>query len=55
VDFSFSYDINSHINVCFGAPNLNHRTFSTHGWLEEPFLGVVDFGRRFTLSARAKW
>jgi hypothetical protein len=41
MDFSSSYDINSH--------------FSTHGRLKEQILAVVDFGRRLTLGVHAKW
>jgi hypothetical protein len=55
VDFSSSYDINSHCNVCFEAFNFNDETFNTHGRLEEQVLDVVDFGRRFTLGVHAKW
>jgi hypothetical protein len=54
-DFSRSYDINSHRTVRFGAPNLNDRTFRTHGSLGDPVLDVVDFGRRPTLGVGAKW
>jgi iron complex outermembrane receptor protein len=54
VDFSSSYDINSHFNVCFEALNLNSGTFSTHGRFKEQVLDGVDFGRRFTLGVHAK-
>jgi hypothetical protein len=54
-DFSSSYDINSHRTLCLGAPNLNVRTFGTHGSLGDRVLDVVDFGRRPTLGAGAKW
>jgi hypothetical protein len=54
-DFSLSYDINSHRTVCLGEPNLNDRTFSTHGSLGDRVLDVVDFGRRPTLGVGAKW
>jgi len=53
-DLSSSYDSNSHRTVCFGAPNLNDRTFSTHGSFGDRVLGIVDFGRRLTLGADAK-
>jgi iron complex outermembrane recepter protein len=55
VDFSSSYDSNSHCNVYFEAINLNDETFNTHGRFKEQVLDVVDFGRRFTLGVYAKW
>jgi len=54
VDFSSSYDINSHSNVCIEAIALNDEMFNTHGRFEEQVLDVVDFGRRFTLGVHAK-
>jgi len=41
VDFSSSYDINSHL--------------STRGRFKEQILDLVDFRRRFTLGVHAKW
>jgi hypothetical protein len=41
VDFSSSYDINSHL--------------STHGRFKEQVLDLVAFGRRFTPGVHAKW
>lgn len=55
VDFSSSYDINSHSNVCFEAIGLNDEMFNTHGRFKEQVLDVVDFGRRFTLGVDPKW
>ncbi len=55
VDFSTSYDINSHFNVYFEALNLNDSTFSTHGRFKEQLLDAVDFGRTFTLGVHAKF
>jgi hypothetical protein len=55
VDFSSSYDINSHFNVCFEALSLNDGTFNTHGRFKEQVLDVVEFGRRFALGVNAKW
>jgi len=45
VDFSSSYDINSHFNVYFEALNLKNETFGTQGRFKERALDVVDFGR----------
>lgn len=55
VDFSSSYDINSHCNVCFEAFNLDDEMFNTHGKFKEQVLDVVDFGGRSTLGVDAKW
>jgi iron complex outermembrane recepter protein len=55
VDFSSSYDSNSHCNVYFEAINLTDETFNTHGRFKEQVLDVVDFGRRSTLGVHAKW
>ena len=41
MDFSSSYDSNSH--------------FNTHGKLGEQVPDVVDFGRRSTLGVHSKW
>ena len=54
MDFSSSYDSNSHCNVCFEAISLNDGTFNTHGRREEQVLDVVEFGRRFALGVYAK-
>ena len=42
-------------NVYFEALCLNDEMFNTHGRFKEQVLDVVDFGRRSTLGADAKW
>ncbi len=54
VDFSTSYDFNSHLSVYFEGLNLTDETYSTHGRFKEQILDVVDTGRMFTLGVRAK-
>jgi iron complex outermembrane receptor protein len=54
VDFSTSYDINSHLSVFFEGLNLNDGVYSTHGRFSNQVLDVVEYGRSFTMGVRAK-
>jgi iron complex outermembrane recepter protein len=54
VDFSTSYDINSHLAVFFEALNLTDSEYHTTGRFDNQLLNVVDYGRSFTLQVRAK-
>jgi TonB-dependent receptor len=54
VDFSASYDIDRHFSVFFEALNLNDAEFHTYGRFSNQLLNVVDYGRTFTIGARAK-
>jgi TonB-dependent receptor len=54
VDFSTSYDINSHLSVFFEGLNLNNSIYSTHGRFSNQILDVVEYGPSLTLGVRAK-
>jgi iron complex outermembrane receptor protein len=54
VDFSTSYDINSHVSVFFEGLNLNNALYSTHGRFDNQMLDVVEYGPSLTLGVRAK-
>lgn len=54
VDFSMSYDIDSHVSVFFEALNLNDAEYVTHGRFDNQLLDVIDYGRSFTMGVRAK-
>ena len=54
VDFSTSYDVNSHVSVFFDALNLNNAVYSTHGRFDNQQLDVVEYGPSLTLGVRAK-
>lgn len=54
VDFSTSYDINSHVSVFFEGLNLNNAVYSTHGRFSNQQLDVVEYGPSLTLGVRAK-
>ncbi|HEX8756199.1 MAG TPA: hypothetical protein VF745_07665, partial [Steroidobacteraceae bacterium] len=54
VDFSTSYDINSHVSIFFDGLNLNNAVYSTHGRFNNQMLDVVEYGPTLTLGVRAK-
>ncbi|HEV2440884.1 MAG TPA: TonB-dependent receptor, partial [Steroidobacteraceae bacterium] len=54
VDFSTSYDINSHVSVFFEGLNLNNSIYRTHGRFDNQQLDVVEYGPSLTLGVRAK-
>jgi iron complex outermembrane receptor protein len=54
LDFSSSYEVNSHINVFFEALNLTDQVYKTVGRFDNQVLNVVDYGRSFTIGVRAK-
>jgi iron complex outermembrane recepter protein len=54
LDFSSTYDINSHISVFFEALNLTDNVYHTRGRYDNQTLNVVDYGRSFTFGVRAK-
>jgi TonB-dependent receptor len=54
VDFSSSYEIDSHLSVFFEALNLNDAEYHTRGRFDNQLLNVVDYGRTFTIGVRAK-
>ena len=54
VDFSTSYDINSHVSVFFEGLNLNNAIYRTHGRFDNQQLDVVEYGPSLTLGVRAK-
>jgi iron complex outermembrane recepter protein len=54
VDFSSSYDIDSHVSVFFEALNLTNALYSTHGRFDNQMLDVVEYGQTLTLGVRAK-
>jgi iron complex outermembrane recepter protein len=54
VDFSTSYDINSHVSVFFEGLNLNNAVYRTHGRFDNQQLDVVEYGPSLTLGVRAK-
>ena len=54
VDFSASYDVNSHLSVFFEGLNLNNAIYSTHGRFSNQLLDVVEYGPSLTLGVRAK-
>jgi len=55
VDFSTSYEINRNLSVFFEALNLTDAQLVTHGRFDNQILNVIDYGRSFTLGARAKF
>ena len=54
VDFSTSYDVNSHLSVFFEALNLNDNVYHTVGRFDNQTLNVIDYGRSFNFGVRAK-
>jgi iron complex outermembrane receptor protein len=54
VDFSTSYDINSHMDVYFEALNINNSTYSTHGRFSDQLLDAVKFGPTLTFGVHAR-
>lgn len=54
VDFSSTYDVNSHLSVFFEALNLSDAEYHTRGRFSNQLLNVVDYGRSFTIGVRAK-
>jgi len=54
VDFSSSYDINSHMDVYFEALNINDSTYSTHGRYSDQLLDAVKFGPTLTFGIHAR-
>ena len=54
VDFSTSYDINSHFSVFGEALNLTDAEYHTRGRFSNQLLNIVDYGRSFTIGVRAK-
>jgi iron complex outermembrane receptor protein len=54
LDFSSTYDINSHVSVFFEAINLTDNVYHTRGRFSNQTLNVVDYGRSFTFGVRAK-
>jgi iron complex outermembrane recepter protein len=54
LDFSSSYEVNSHLSVFFEAFNLTDQVYHTVGRFDNQTLNVVDYGRSFTLGVRAK-
>jgi len=54
VDFSTSYDINSHMDVYFEALNINDSTYSTHGRYSDQLLDAVKFGPTLTFGIHAR-
>jgi TonB-dependent receptor len=54
LDFSSTYDINSHVSVFFEAINLTDNVYHTRGRFSNQTLNVVDYGRSFTIGVRAK-
>jgi iron complex outermembrane recepter protein len=54
LDFSSSYEVNSHISVFFEALNLTDQVYKTVGRFDNQVLNVVDYGRSFTFGVRAK-
>ncbi len=55
VDFSSSYDINDHVSVFFEALNLSDTEYHTTGRFSNQLLNAVDYGRSYTVGARAKF
>ena len=55
LDFSTQYDISEHFNVFFEAINLTDNVYHTRGRFDNQTLNVVDYGRSFTIGARAKF
>jgi iron complex outermembrane receptor protein len=54
VDFSTSYDINSHLDVFFEALNINNSTYSTHGRFADQLLDAISYGPTLTFGIHAK-
>jgi len=54
LDFSSSYEVNSHVSVFFEALNLTDQVYKTVGRFDNQVLNVVDYGRSFTVGVRAK-
>ena len=54
LDFSSSYEVNSHLSVFFEALNLTDTIYKTVGRFDNQTLNVVDYGRSFTFGVRAK-
>jgi TonB-dependent receptor len=54
LDFSTSYDFNSHVSVFFEALNLTDAIYHTRGRFDNQTLNVIDYGRQFTFGVRAK-
>jgi iron complex outermembrane receptor protein len=54
LDFSSSYEVNSHLSVFFEALNLTDQVYKTVGRFDNQTLNVVDYGRSFTFGVRAK-
>ncbi len=54
VDFSSSYDINSHMDVYFEALNINDSTYSTHGRYSDQLLDAIKFGPTLTFGVHVK-
>lgn len=54
VDFSTSYEINSHLSIYFDALNLTDQTYATHGRFSNQVLDIVDTGRMFNLGFHFK-
>lgn len=54
LDFSSSYDFNSHVSVFFEALNLTDTIYHTRGRFDNQTLNVIDYGRQFTFGVRAK-
>ena len=54
LDFSSSYEVNSHMSVFFEALNLTNQVYKTVGRFDNQVLDEVDYGRSFTVGVRAK-
>jgi len=54
LDFSSSYDFNSHVSVFFEALNLTDAVYHTRGRYDNQTLNVIEYGRSFTFGVRAK-
>ena len=48
-------DLKKHFNVFFEAINLTDNVYHTRGRFDNQTLNVVDYGRSFTVGARAKF
>ena len=55
VDFSTSYDVDSHVGVFLEALNLTDQVYHTRGRFSNQTLNLVDYGRSYTLGVRVKF
>ena len=55
VDFSTSYDVDSHVSAFLEALNLTDQVYHTRGRFSNQTLNLVDYGRSYTLGVRVKF